>query len=651
MFLAPVTPAMLPERYSDLQLIGEGVSARVYKAVDRATGSVVAIKVMNPHLQTDPISLERFKREIQITRYLNHPQIVSIYDLVTESEPIYMVMEYLGGHNLKDFIRLHAPVPPAIAVSILTQILRVLSLCHAKHVVHRDLKPQNIIVDSEHLVRLLDFGISRMTTLSDLTQTGTSLGSPEYMAPELFATNTYDPRTDIYAVGVIAFELLAGAVPFQADALAVLYHAHAECPVPRLSAARDDIPAWLQHVVERMLAKKSYERYQSVEEVLADIERQHVVARQFPRLDTRECLHCGAATIAELPLCTACGYNTFEAVKPGGCDIYISAADDRNKLHAFLQDVLGLSLPAKPSSSTLLIEGIDRFAAEVIKKSALQHAVYLNIQQRSPFRWLKRAASTVFLLLSVVALLHLVIQWHNVGAPYADIEGAVYVFVLYQVGFLVVQSWIAVKLWRKQHMRPLIADRRALSRNISFEYGWLKDLARVFKTLRTADMRGFVSLMLEKYLLLLKAPNPLSAELRCTLQEVLRVACRLAQVASELQQELNEAAILQLTREYAALPERLEREPQATRRTALLQRRSMLAACIRDFCMLEERQSGLVHKLVHLQYVFNTLVGKALVLRAALDASDAALLDDALQRLGDDAAASREIRTELERSA
>src|SRR5262249_2383891 len=162
-------------------------------------------------------------------------------------------MEYIAGDNLKDFIRRHSPVPRDAAVAIVTQVLRILSVCHAKHVVHRDLKPQNIMVDADNLVRLLDFGISRMTTLSDLTQTGTSLGSPEYMAPELFATNTYDPRTDIYAIGIIAFELLAGKLPFQADSLAMLYHAHAERAVPLLSSYRKDVAAWLQQVIERMV--------------------------------------------------------------------------------------------------------------------------------------------------------------------------------------------------------------------------------------------------------------------------------------------------------------------------------------------------------------------------------------------------------------
>ena len=213
--------AMGLDQYQILGVVGEGVSATVYKALDTASQSLVALKVLSPHLQTDAITLERFKREIQITRLLNHPQIVSIYDLIRDGNETCLVMEYLEGQNLKDYIAAHQPLPVETIVSILRQALDVLSVCHAKNVIHRDLKPQNIIVGDGAAIRLVDFGIAKMTTASDLTQTGTSIGSPEYMAPELFAANTFDPRTDIYALGIIAFEMLAGTPPFRGDSLAV----------------------------------------------------------------------------------------------------------------------------------------------------------------------------------------------------------------------------------------------------------------------------------------------------------------------------------------------------------------------------------------------------------------------------------------------
>src|SRR5262249_29562804 len=161
------------------------------------------------------------------------------------------------------------------------QVLRVLSLCHEKHVIHRDLKPQNMILAPSGVVKVLDFGISRMTTLSDLTQTGTSLGSPEYMAPELFVGNAYDPRTDLYALGVVLFELLTGRLPFPGDSLPVLYHEHLTATVPSLRRLRPEIPEWLEHLTERLLAKRASERYQSAEEALTDLAERRVIARQL----------------------------------------------------------------------------------------------------------------------------------------------------------------------------------------------------------------------------------------------------------------------------------------------------------------------------------------------------------------------------------
>jgi len=335
---------VLSGRYELGDVLGAGVSATVYRALDTRTGSVVAVKILNPHLHTDAISIERFRREIQITRLIGHPQIVSIYDLVAEGDRTYLVMEYVQGPDLKRYIALHDPVGLEVVVGVLGQILRILSVCHAKNVVHRDLKPQNVIISDDRTVTLLDFGISRMTTLSDLTQTGTSLGSPEYMAPELFSSNTYDPRTDLYALGVIVFELLTGRLPFDGDSLPVLCRQHLEAPVPSVRARRPDVPEWLEQLTEKMLAKDGHQRYQSADEVLSDLERRTVTARQIPALEKRECLGCGNATIAEIPFCIFCGHDHGGGLRRGTYDVFCPATLDPTALRAYLRTVLGCEL-------------------------------------------------------------------------------------------------------------------------------------------------------------------------------------------------------------------------------------------------------------------------------------------------------------------
>ncbi|MGI9590554.1 MAG: serine/threonine-protein kinase, partial [Myxococcota bacterium] len=332
-------------RYEIQSFIGQGVSARVYRALDRQTGSPVAIKVLNPHLRTDAVSLERFRREIQVTRHLGHPQIVAIYDLVTEGDCTFLVMEYLEGRTLEEHVALEHPVDVEQAVSILEQILDVLSLCHAQDVIHRDLKPQNVMIDAKARVKLLDFGIARMTALRDLTQTGTSLGSPEYMAPELFATSSYDPRSDLYALGVMAFELVAGRLPFQGDSLATLYQQHLEAEVPDLAALRGDAPTWLCELIAKLLAKRTHERYQSADEALLDLRQRRVLARSWPELPRLFCLHCGERTPQEIPLCTHCGQEQCPSLEAGQGDLYCQESEDTEKLRSFFSEYLNLEPP------------------------------------------------------------------------------------------------------------------------------------------------------------------------------------------------------------------------------------------------------------------------------------------------------------------
>jgi serine/threonine protein kinase len=682
----------LADRYDAVQQIGAGVSATVYRAVERATNSVVAIKLLNPHLRTDPISLERFRREVQITRLLEHPQIVPIYDLVIDGEETYLVMEYVEGFDLKTFIRLYAPIPIATVVSILRQILQILSLCHARNVVHRDLKSQNIMIARDGAdsprgasgetppadpgsspptmtlfpgqVRLLDFGISRMTALSDLTQTGTSLGSPEYMAPELFAANTYDPRTDIYALGVIAFELVAGTLPFQGDALAVLCRQHLQMPVPVLRQLRADVPEWLQDVIERMLAKKGYERYQSADEVLADIARQRVIARELPSLPKRECVICRAAVIAELPVCTFCGYNTFETVMPGTCELHRSDDEDLDKLARYFHSVFGVRWPQAAASGTLLLSGIDRFSAEAIKKSALAHGLYLTIREQSRGHALQRLGSTLLAVPTVGCFVLMVFA--VVVNPFDAIERALSfwtgpmrwdwvdgpeVLAVSWIATLGLASWGAVTLFRRQHQKPVFANPAVLTAQARHDAGWLTELLPFFKADASAALKRLVAQMVEKYVLLMRFGNHAVVDVRSTLERILVGAAGVAEIMAEVETHLDETHLAQLSATLDALRQRRRRERDPERAAALGVDADTLAEEIRQLTGLEERYSALTNKLVHLQSVFNTLLGRVVVLRGAVDAVETEMLQRCTEALDGDLRLSRALHAELERAA
>ena len=642
--------AMGLDQYQILGVVGEGVSATVYKALDTASQSLVALKVLSPHLQTDAITLERFKREIQITRLLNHPQIVSIYDLIRDGNETCLVMEYLEGQNLKDYIAAHQPLPVETIVSILRQALDVLSVCHAKNVIHRDLKPQNIIVGDGAAIRLVDFGIAKMTTASDLTQTGTSIGSPEYMAPELFAANTFDPRTDIYALGIIAFEMLAGTPPFRGDSLAVLYNEHLSAPLPSLQERRADVPEWLQHVIVRMTAKKAFERYQSADEVVNDLRQRRVLAREIPVLKKHECLQCGEQTLAELPVCLQCGDNAFDALKRGDYDVIYNRDEDDAKLAAFLEAVFGESGMVHRNGRTLLIAGLDDFGAELIQRSAHQHQVLLTVQPHSP--------TTEFRKAGTLALLSFVVSWIGafVGARYAYYGSAILqaahglsLLDVPIVTFWFAALWIGLTRLQRNEVEPLIPLRHVLRRNLARDYGWLQRLVPSLRLERSAAVKASIAELAEKYFKLVRFARSIDAATTQSMETLLENSARLGIVVSEIETVLQAPTFANRVQSYRFLESQITAEEDPAQRAALEERRQPLHEEVSAYFALEEKHGALTNKLVALQSLFNRLLGRLLVYQVAIDRESQQLLVTSMRTLKEDVALSREIEAELAR--
>ena len=638
------------EQYQILGVVGEGVSATVYKAVDIASQSVVALKVLSPHLQTDAITLERFKREVQVTRLLNHPQIVSIYDLIRDGNETCLVMEYLEGQNLKDHIAAHHPLPVETAVSILRQALDVLSVCHAKNVIHRDLKPQNIIVGDGGTIRLVDFGIAKMTGASDLTQTGTSIGSHEYMAPELFAANTFDPRTDLYALGIIAFEMLAGAPPFRGDSLAVLYNEHLTAPLPPLRARRSDVPEWLQQIIERMTAKHAFERYQSADEVLNDLRQRRVLAREIPVLKTHECLRCGEHTLAELPVCLRCGNNGFDALQSGDYDVFCNRDADDAQLAAFLAAVFGEVGAIERNGRRLLMAGLDDFSAELITRSAQQHHVSLTVQPHSP--------ATEFRKAGTLALVSFVASWIGifVGTRYAYYGSAILHSLrgvgLLQVpiiGFWVAVVWMGLSRLRRNEVEPLIPLQRVVRRSLARDYGWLQRLVPSLGPERSAAVKASVAELVEKYFKLVRFARSIDAATTQSMETLLENSARLGMVVSEIETVLHAPTFASRMQSYRFLENQIDTEDDPVQRAALEERRQPLHEEISAYVALEEKHSALTNKLVALQSLFNRLLGRLLVYQVSIDRESQDLLASNLRALKEDLVLSREVGAELAR--
>jgi beta-lactam-binding protein with PASTA domain/tRNA A-37 threonylcarbamoyl transferase component Bud32 len=259
-------------RYRILRKLGTGGMANVYLAEDEVLGRRVAIKILNDRHAGDDQFVERFRREAKNAASLSHPNIVSIYDRGEAEGTYYIAMEYLDGRSLKELIVARGPAPIHLAVDYARQILAAIRFAHRHGIVHRDIKPHNVLVDGEGRLKVTDFGIARAGA-SQMTEAGSIIGTAQYLSPEQAKGAPVDQTSDLYSVGVVLYELLTGVVPFSGDTPVEIAMKHLSTVPEPPSAKRADVPRDLDLVVMRALAKDPSERYQSAEEMDADLRR------------------------------------------------------------------------------------------------------------------------------------------------------------------------------------------------------------------------------------------------------------------------------------------------------------------------------------------------------------------------------------------
>ena len=259
-------------RYRIIKQIGRGGMADVYLAKDLILdGEEVAVKVLRTNYQTDPIAVARFQREARAMADLDHPHIVRITDIGEEDGQQYLAMEYVAGLDLKRYIKEHYPLSNEEAVRIMGQILLAMRLAHAKGIVHRDLKPQNILLTPDGTAKVTDFGIAVAFAETSLTQTNSMLGSVHYLSPEQARGSKATFQSDIYAMGIIFFEMLTGHVPYDGDSAVTIALQHFQKPLPSVIAENPSVPQSLENVVIKATAKKLTDRYQTVSEMYVDL--------------------------------------------------------------------------------------------------------------------------------------------------------------------------------------------------------------------------------------------------------------------------------------------------------------------------------------------------------------------------------------------
>jgi serine/threonine protein kinase len=270
------------DRYVIIEELGRGGMGNVYKVLDRELGERVALKLLKPEIASDERMIERFRNELKLARKITHKNVCRMYDISKEKRTPYITMEYVSGEDLKSSLRRMGHLSVAKTIYIAKQVCEGLAEAHELGVIHRDLKPQNIMIDKQGYAHIMDFGIARSTKAKGVTTSGMMIGTPDYMSPEQVEGKEVDLRADIYAMGVILFEMLTGTTPFQGDtAISIaLKHTKEKPPDPR--EINRQIPAELSSVVLKCMEKDKAKRYQKVEELY---DRLNEIEQYFPTTD------------------------------------------------------------------------------------------------------------------------------------------------------------------------------------------------------------------------------------------------------------------------------------------------------------------------------------------------------------------------------
>jgi hypothetical protein len=397
-----------------------------------------------------------------------------------------------------------------------------------------------------------------------------------------------------------------------ADSLPLLYHRHLTAPVPSLVG----VPPWLQHVVERLLAKAPHERYQSADEVLADLDARRVLARELPALARRECLACGAATLADLPLCTGCGHDAGTARGGGMWDVVCTEATDGDALAAWLRDTLGEHAPRVGRRTRLLLAGVDRSAGEVFRQGALRRGIILSVVHRSAFTLAKKVFSFVGLVASLWIAAASFWNAAQIGDAYPYMQPHVLFLFEYARGIgAALAAWVCFQLFRRQAIRPALGGAAGARTYVATEFPWVRELAPNGRVAE-GTMQTVLSTLVERRLLFARHVPALDAATRETLDGLLVSACRVAHLAADV-----------------------------------VRARQTRPAAAEDALDAEDAIASLLRKLVRVLAVFNRLLGRAIVLRLPIDAADTVGLEECAQDLGTEVEAMRRAGAELRRVA
>ena len=353
---------VIANRYEVIEHIGKGGMADVFKAIDLILNREVAIKILRTDLSTDAVSILRFEREAQAATALAHPNIVEIYDVGEYKGHHFIVMEYVPGRTLKQVIRSRGPLLNEEAIDIMKQLTSAVAEAHSRNIIHRDIKPQNVIVKADGSVKILDFGIAIAKGSMQLTQANNVMGSVHYLAPELAKGDPATPQSDIYALGIVLYEMLAGDVPYKADQAVQVALMHMRDPFPSVREINPTVPQAVENIITRATAKDPSQRYESCLQMYRDLETCLDPSRANEKPLVLETPEPKQARREEKPAVKAQPRPESVAVKEA--EAKAKAKKEKRKLRAIVATVIGVLLIGV--AATLYMMGIIHFGPNTV---------------------------------------------------------------------------------------------------------------------------------------------------------------------------------------------------------------------------------------------------------------------------------------------